>query len=154
MTTDDGIRYDRSLLGVELPIGRFPITKGMVAAFCAATGETNPVYTDERKALDAAYDAPIAPPAFCCIFTSSLNRPDIKLEFGDISLIASIAIESLGVVKVGDTLEPRTKLKEVYAKTGRSGKMVFTVWETRFTNQDGETVALVRDSFVRRRRGG
>ena len=28
-------------------------------------------------------------------------------------------------------------LKEVYPKTGRSGTMVFTVWETTFTNQDG-----------------
>jgi hypothetical protein len=30
--------------------------------------------------------------------------------------------------------------------------MVFVVWETRFTNQQGETVVLVRDSFIRRNR--
>lgn len=28
--------------------------------------------------------------------------------------------------------------------------MVFVVWETSFTNQDGDTAVLVRDSFVRR----
>jgi hypothetical protein len=30
--------------------------------------------------------------------------------------------------------------------------MVFVVWETRFTNQHGDTVVLVRDAFVRRNR--
>ena len=55
-------------------------------------------------------------------------------------------------MRPGDTLETKTKLKEVYAKTGRSGKMVFAVWETSLTNQNGDTVALVRESFVRRNR--
>ena len=45
-----------------------------------------------------------------------------------------------------------TRLKEVFAKTGRSGKMIFEVWETKFANQDGLTTTLVRESFVHRKR--
>ena len=41
-------------------------------------------------------------------------------------------------------------LKEVYPKTGRSGTMVFTVWETTFTNQDGLVVADVQESYASR----
>ena len=94
----------------------------------------------------------VAPPTFCNIFTSGIKRPDIKLEFGDTGFFAGQAIECLVPVRPGDTLEARGKLRDVYAKTGRSGKMVFTVWETSFTNQTGEVVALVQESFVRRNR--
>ncbi len=79
-----------------------------------------------------------------------MKRPDIKLTFGDVGLFASQAIENVAPIRPGDTLEAKTYLKEVYEKTGRSGKMVFVVWETSFTNQDGNTTVLVRDSFVRR----
>ena len=33
MTTDEGIKYDRSLLGVEHPIGTFSVTREMVVGF-------------------------------------------------------------------------------------------------------------------------
>ena len=85
-------------------------------------------------------------------FVDGLKRPDIKLTFGDVSLFASQAIENVSPIRPGDTLEAETHLKEVYEKTGRSGKMVFVVWETSFTNQDGEIAVFVRDSYVRRNR--
>ena len=53
-------------------------------------------------------------------------------------------------IKTGEKTSLTHYLKEVYEKTGRSGKMVFVVWETRFTNQHGDTAVLVRDAFVRR----
>ena len=79
-----------------------------------------------------------------------MDRPDINLEFGDTGFFAGQAIESVGPIRPGDSLDASTKLKEVYSKTGRSGTMVFAVWETTFVNQKKETVALVTESFVRR----
>ncbi len=152
MTTDLDIEYDRSLLGVEHPVGSFDVTKEMIVGFAQSTGETNPMYLDEEKAGQSQYGGLIAPPTFCNIFISGAKRPDAKIQFGELSFFAGQAIESLSPVRPGDTLEASTKLKEVYAKTGRSGKMVFAVWETSLTNQTGETVALVRESFVRRNR--
>ena len=151
-TADTDIVFDRSLLGVDHDIGSFPVTKDMIAKFAHSTGETNPVYLDDEAGAASEYGSIIAPPTFCNMFVSGVTRPDIKLEFGDVSLFAGQAIECVGPVKPGDTLFARTRLKDVYAKTGRSGKMVFQVWETSFANQDDDTVALVQESFVRRQR--
>ena len=142
MTSDDEIRYDRSLLGVEHPIGSFHVTAEMISAFARATGDV----------AAGSGEGPVAPPTFCNLFISGATRPDIGLEFGDTGFFAGQAIESLRPVRANDVLEAKTRLKDVYAKTGRSGKMVFVVWETTFSNQNADLVALVQESFVRRNR--
>jgi acyl dehydratase len=146
------LKFDRSLLGVENDIGQYSVTKEMIVKFARSTGERNPLYYDEDVGSQSAYGSIIAPPTFCNMFVSGVTRPDIKLEFGEFSLFAGQAIESVSPVRPGDTLFAKTKLKEVYAKTGRSGRMVFQVWETSFANQDGDTVALVQESYVKRNR--
>ena len=151
MTTED-IKFDRSLLGVDHEIGSFPVTAEMIVRFARSTGETNPMYLDEEAARESERGSIIAPPTFCNMFVNGASRPDIKLEFGEVGLFAGQSIECLGVVRPGDTLNAKTKLKDVYAKTGRSGKMVFQVWETTVSNQTGDTVAMVQESFVKRNR--
>ena len=145
MTADEKIQFDRSLLGVEHPIGTFRVTRDMIVAFAQSTGETGPPFANEGTADEGL----AAPPAFCAVFVSDTTRPDIGLGFGDAALLAGQAIECLAPVRSGDTLKGTTTLDEVYAKTGRSGKIVFAVWQTRFTNQRGETATTLRESFVR-----
>ncbi len=153
MTAEDTeIKFNRSLLGVDHEIGSYAVTREMIVKFAHSTGETNPLYLDDDAGRSSEYGSIIAPPTFCNMFVSGVTRPDIELEFGDVSLFAGQAIECVGAVRPGDTLFARTKLKDVYAKTGRSGKMVFQVWETSFANQDGDDVARVQESFVRRSR--
>ena len=153
MTTDDpDLKYDRSLLGVDHDIGTYEVTKEMIISFARSTGETRPQFTDEEAAKDTEFGGLIAPPTFCNMFVNGVSRPDIKLAFGDVGLFAGQSIENVTPARPGDTLGAKTRLKEVYAKTGRSGKMVFAVWETQFTNQSGDTVALVQESFLRRNR--
>ncbi len=149
---DDGIEFDRSLLGVEHEIGSVAVTAEMIINFARSTGETNPLYLDEAAGRESKYGSIIAPPTFCNMFVTGASRPDIKLEFGEVSLFAGQSIECLGEVRPGDTLNAKTRLKEVYPKTGRSGKMVFQVWETTIANRTGDTVALVQESFVARNR--
>ena len=153
MAEDPDIRFDRDLLGVEHSIGSFRVTREMIVAFARATGETDPALTDEERESDSRHGDIVAPPTFCNVFLSDLRRPDIKLQFGDTGFFAGQAIECLAPVRPGDTLQATTKLQAVYAKTGRSGKMVFVAWETAFTNQRSESVALVRDTHVRRSKG-
>ena len=148
MTAEQEIKFDRSLLGVEHPVGTFTVTREMIVAFARSTGETRPAYVGDGSGSDDV----VAPMTFCNVFTSGVTRPDIKLEFGDVGLFAGQSIESRFTVSPGDTLSATTMLKDVYAKTGRSGTMVFAVWQTKFTNQRGDTVALVEESFVRRNR--
>ena len=153
MTTDAGIDYDRSFLGKEFPIGTFEVSREMILEFSQATGETNPIYSDEARAAESEYGDIIAPPTFCNLFVNGGEKPDIKLEYGDTGFFAGQAIEIVAPIRPGDAVEVTSRLKQVYSKTGRSGKMVFAVWETRFDNQDGETVARVDESYVRRNSG-
>ena len=147
---DQNIKYDRSLLGVDYTIGSFRITQDLILNFVKSTGEAGHRDVKDAHQRDWEDSDFIAPPTFCSVLVSGHRRPDIKLEFGDTGFFAGQSIDCLVPVRSGDVLEAKTRLKEVYPKTGRSGVMVFIVWETRFTNQKGEEVALTRDSYVRR----
>ena len=149
MTTQE-LEFDRSLLGVEHSAGTFPVEGETILKYCRAIGETDPIHMDEAAAKAAGHRALVAPPTFCTMFVRGLGRPDIKLKFGRTSFLAGQAIENLAPICAGDTLTATTRLKEVYAKTGRSGTMAFAVWETAFTNQHGQRVTAVQESFVRR----
>ena len=148
MTTDEGIIYDRNLLGEDKPIGTFTVSRQMIIDFAKSTGETNPIHTGVGQESSDI----IAPATICNIFVNGLTRPDIKLEFGDLSFFAGQSIECKEGIKPGDILSASTKLNNVYSKTGRSGKMVFVVWQTTFKNQDDVVVAFVNESFVRRKK--
>lgn len=150
MTTQE-LEFDRSQLGVEYDAGTFPVKAEFIIKICLALGESNPIYTDEKAAQAAGYPGLVAPPAFCGIFVRGFGRPDIGLKVGGGGgMHAGEVIENLVPVYAGDVLTAKTALKDVYAKTGRTGTMVFVVWETSFTNQRGEKVADVQESFMRR----
>ncbi len=149
MTTQE-LDFDRSLLGVEHDAGTFQVDQETILAYCRIIGETGPIHTDDAASRAAGHPALVAPPIFCTLLVRGFNRPDIKLNFGRRGFHAGEAIESLAPVYAGDTLTATTRLKEVYAKTGRSGTMAFVVWETAFTNQHGRQVAAVQESWARR----
>ena len=154
MEHDRQLRYNRDLLNKEQPLGSFTVTEEAILRFAECTGETSPLFTDNEGAEASELGGLIAPPTFCNLFISAAERPDIELEFGDTGFFAGQAIDCLGVVRPGDVLSATTALRDVYSKTGRSGTMVFAVWETTFTNQRGEAVSAVRESFVRTNRRG
>ena len=144
--------YDRSLLGKEHRAGPFEVTRELIRNYCSAIGETNPLYTDQEAARKAGLgeNTVLAPPALCTIFIREVTIPDIKLKFGKVRFHAGQMLEPLAPILAGDSLIASSYLKEVYPKTGRSGTMVFIVWETIFTNQRGEKVAAVQESFATR----
>ena len=76
--------------------------------------------------------------------------PDINLKFGSTRFHAGQRIQSKAPIFAGDRVTASSHLKEVYPKTGRSGTMVFIVWETTFRNQDGQVVADVQESYAAR----
>ena len=142
--------YDKSLYGVEHRAGPFPVTRELVQAFSIGIGETSPVFTDVETAQAAGYADLLAPPTLCTIFVRQIQLPSIDLEFGKISMHAGQRVQSMAPILAGDQLSASSHLKDVYAKTGRTGTMVFVVWETTFSNQDGTVVAEVEESFARR----
>ena len=142
------LEYDRSILGQEYRAGPYQVTKEMIRDFCAAVGESSPLYTDESAAQAAGHASVIAPPTLCTILVRGVTLPDISLKFGRMRMHAGQIVEPLLPIIAGDSLEASSHLKEVYPKTGRSGTMVFIVWETDFINQRGEVVAEVQESYA------
>ena len=144
------LEYDRSLYGKEHLAGPFEVTKELIRAFATSLGETNSVFTDEAAALAAGYRGLLAPPTFCTVFVSRVDLPDINLEFGKMQVHAGQRVQPRADIVAGDQVTASSHLKDVYPKTGRSGTMVFVVWETTFRNQKGEIVADIQESFARR----
>ena len=144
------LQYDRSLYGKEHLAGPFEVSKELIRAFAQSVGETNPVFLDEEAARAAGYHGLVAPPTFCTVLVHRVSLPDIKLKFGKMQVHAGQRVQPQAPIVAGDRVTASSHLKDVYAKTGRSGTMVFVVWETTFRNQNGQVVADVQESFARR----
>ena len=144
------LNYDRSLHEKEHRAGPFEITAEMIAAVNGSLGERGSAFTSEDGAREQGFRGMIAPPTLCSIFVREVQLPDIGLEFGRVQMHAGQRVQPVAPIYAGDTISASSHLKDVYAKTGRSGTMVFVVWETTFRNQDGEVVAEVQESFARR----
>jgi acyl dehydratase len=144
------LNYDRSLYGKEHQAGPFEVTREMVQAFSQSIGETGAVFNDEPAAQAAGYRSVVAPPTLCTLYVRRVELPDINLKFGRTRFHAGQRVQAIAPILAGDFLTASSHLKEVYPKTGRSGTMVFIVWETTFRNQHGEVVAEVQESYAAR----
>ena len=144
------LNYDRSLHEKEHRAGPFEITAKMIASVNASLGERGAAYSSDAGAKEHGFRGMIAPPTLCSIFVREVQLPDIGLEFGRVQMHAGQRVQPIAPIFAGDSITASSHLKDVYAKTGRSGTMVFVVWETTFRNQDGEVVAEVQESFARR----
>ena len=146
----DELEYDRSVVGKEVPVGKLEVTAESIRQYCEALEETNPLYTDEKFAREEGpYGSLIAPPGI--LQTARLGGPpDAKVQFGNTTFMAGSRQEFRFPIRPGDTIEAFAQVKEVYEKTGRSGRMVFVVHRTRYMNQHGEDVAVTERSMVHR----
>ena len=144
------LEYNRDLYGVEHQAGPFEITSELIQTFNRSVGESNPVFTDGDAARAAGYSGILAPPTFCTLLVRKVELPDIDLKFGSNRFHAGQRVQARAPIFAGDSITASSHLKEVYPKTGRSGTMVFVVWETTFRNQDGTVVADVQESYAAR----
>jgi acyl dehydratase len=142
--------YDRSHYGQEHEAGPFEITHELIQTFNRSISEDNPVFTDAAAARAAGYPNVVAPPTFCTLLVRNVKLPDINLKFGTTRFHAGQRVQSRAPIVVGDRITASSHLKDVYPKTGRSGTMVFIVWETTFRNQRGQVVADVQESYAAR----
>jgi acyl dehydratase len=146
------VEFDQSMLGKEFVLGTFQITEDMVLSYAQAVGETSPQYVDPEAAKTTSSGGLIAPPIFYDVFRGG-QMPDPKVKFGKISFNAGQRCEFYAPMRPGDTITLKTRITDVYEKTGRTGKMVFIIRETTYENQQGDKVAVVEQSQVRRESG-
>lgn len=144
------LEYDASWVGKEFDRYTYEVTKEEIVAFAESVGDTNPLYTDEAYAKGTPHGGLIAPPTFCVAFRSNAMLPDLKLNYGKRGFDGGKECIFHAPIRPGDTITGVDRIAQVYEKTGRSGSMIFIVRESEFTNQHGETVAVVRQSLIRR----
>ena len=124
------------------------ITRELIADFCAAIGETNPLYTGSRAASAGPHGGLVAPPALAAIFGDGENIFPHYPELNTRRLLAGIDMELFAPIRAGDTLRVTSRISEVYEKTGRSGSMVFVVISSVLTNQNGEVAVRIDHRFT------
>src|SRR5919198_879851 len=115
----------------------------------AALGPCMCCYADPHAAQARGYRDLIAPPTFVAWRGAHPIAPP-EMGFHGTGINAGYTCVFHGVVYPGDVLTYATCLIDMYEKTGRSGTMRFVVRETTVTNQHGETVAVLHNSFILR----
>ena len=144
------LTYDTSWIGKEFDRYRYAVTAEEIIDFAHSVGETNPLFTDPDYARSTPYGSLIAPPTFCVVFRSRAHLPNLKLSYGKRGYDGGKECHLFHPIRPGDTITGVDRIAEVYEKTGRSGSMIFIIRESELTNQHGETVAIVRQSLIRR----
>lgn len=146
------IDYDRSVIGVEQEVGSFTVTEELLVSYAKAVGAKDPMYWDPEAARNGPQRGLVAHPTFISICGWGVGggpRPEVRINFGKVGQEATLAIENFRPIRPGMVLRVVSKVKEVYAKTGRSGPMVFAVYEEAFYDPQGLKVAAVTRSSVR-----
>ncbi|MGH7933101.1 MAG: FAS1-like dehydratase domain-containing protein [Candidatus Binataceae bacterium] len=145
------IDYDPTLVGrvfeAESPIH---VSAKMIADFCAAIGETNPLYTDGETAQKGPYGVLVAPPSYAAAFRDGDNISEQVSRYGTRRLAAGMDVDFVIPIRAGDSVTIVSSIKEVYEKTGRSGAMIFVVIRSTLKNQHGEVVAYIDHRFMNR----
>lgn len=145
---------DKSMIGKEYPPYSFEVEKGKVREFARAIGDNNPVFHDENAAKAAGFEGLALPPTFptvCAMFGGTMMKiiGDLKINMAKM-LHGGQQYEYLKAIKPGDTVTGKTKIANIFEKSGKGGTMDFIVLETTYTNQNGEKVLVDTSTLIQR----
>ena len=119
--------------------------------FAKATGQTDPVLSDEAAARAAGHPALLVPPTFLfCLEMMSAPNPRAMYELLEIDigrvLHGEQHFEYKRLVHAGETLTFEAVITDMYEK--KNGALEFVVRETLVQNQAGDHVANLRSVVV------
>ncbi len=135
------------------------VERGAVKRYAEAVDDPNPLYCDVEYGTKSRYGALIAPPGFFgwAKTVSSAAVEMMGTVFATIFDAGLVRILDAGVeyefflpVRAGDTLAWYAKFADAKEREGKSGKMVFLTMEITYINQNGDTVAKRRQTFLAR----
>jgi len=143
---------DKRFIGHSMPSFSAEVEKGRLRAFAKATGQTDPVFTEEASALALGYPSLPVPPTF--LFCLEMEAPDpaairtlLGLDYRRL-LHGEQGFKYHTMAYAGDTLTFEQRIDDIYDKKG--GALEFVVRKTRVSNQRRELVAELRCVTVMR----
>jgi acyl dehydratase len=127
-------------VGKTYPPTNYAVGREKVREFAAAVGEENPLHHDVDAAREAGYADVVAPPMFAVVFggramAPALFDPEVGIDFSRMVHGGQEFVWGPPVV-AGDEIATEVEVKDVSERGG----LQFFVFESRSTNQDGETV--------------
>jgi len=131
-------------VGKTYPPTVYAVGREKVREYALAVGETNPVHLDVEAARAAGYADVVAPPMFAVVYSApamgpAIFDPDVAMNFA-MMVHGGQEFEWGTLVVAGDEITTEVEVKSIDAHDGRG----YYVFESRSTNQDGETVCVGR----------
>lgn len=124
----------------------YTFTAEQFAEFSIACGETAAKYTDP------SHPDFQAPPGFPCSLHPNKRMPDGYPKFNGLGMDAGKAITCHQPIRPGTTLTGRTRVHDIYTKSGRSGRMVFSLIRMDIFDEKDTLLASADTSIVIRER--
>jgi acyl dehydratase len=145
------VEFDPALIGKVFEVTEpVAVTAEAIRKFCAAVGETNPLFTDEEAARKGPYGGLVAPPSYAVTFRNGRHFFTHVPRFGRMGLDAGKDLEFVAPIRPGDKITLDSHVKDIYEKTGRTGSMIFVIVRSTVKNQNGEVVAHIDHRFMNR----
>ena len=142
---------NRAVIGKEYAPYVVTVERGKNKEFARAIGDLNPFYLDDRVGQASEWGDVIAPPTFATTFRDEAAAEALLRDLGtDISRVlhGEQEFEMARPLQPGQTYVCRTRILDIYEKTGRSGPMAFVVRETAITDRTNEIVGTMRHITV------
>lgn len=167
-TPEEVLAEARKFIGYETkPVwGRYPVEAEAIRRWCHMADNSNPLYLDPEYAKNTKFGGIICPPCVVQNFAGrglwpvveeppEEARPNIPSPGGpegSRAINLTTDWEFYKPVKVGDRISQKFRIADVYIKGVRYDPQAFwTVTETIFENQNGETVAKITNTGLRHR---
>ena len=146
------IRVNKDVKGKEYPPFTVTVERGKIKEFARAIGDLSPFYLDDAVGRASEWGDIVAPPTFPITFRDENADTGVMLrDLGvDISRIlhGEQEFEHFKPIRPGETYLCRSRITDIYEKSGRSGAMAFVVREMTVTDGDNDIVCLVRSITV------
>lgn len=145
------IQVNRDVIGKEYPPYPVTVERGKIKEFARAIGDLNPFYLDDAVGRASEWGDVIAPPTFATSFRDDASQGAFLADLGiDISRVlhGEQEFDIHRQLRPGETYLCRSKVLDVYEKSGKSGAMAFVVRETAITDRTNELVATMRHITV------
>lgn len=137
---------DTRHIGATLPAFTTTVEAGRLRFFAKATGQDDPVYTDEAAARDAGHQGLPVPPTFFFCLEMDSPRPAAMRELLGIDIARVLHGEQgfsyHAMAYAGDVLRFEPRISDIYARKG--GALEFVVRDTLVSDAAGRRVADLR----------
>ena len=147
---------DKRFIGHVMPTFSAVVEAGRLRFYAKATGQTDPLYSDEAAARAAGHPGLPVPPTF--LFCLEMESPDpaairnlLGMDYRSL-LHGEQGFTYHAMAYAGDTLTFEQRIEDIYDKKG--GALEFVVRTTRVTNQHQQLVAELRCATVTRNATG